>query len=144
MAPDCDVLGFRFGIHYGDLLGHRGLTHSIAFAVALSALVAAVVSKWERLVSFRVLWPYFFLATVSHGILDAFTNGGLGIAFFSPFSNHRYFFPWNPIEVSPIGAGFFSADGLVVLASEARWIWLPSAVFALAAWGIRRMAHANL
>jgi inner membrane protein len=57
----------------------------------------------------------FFLITASHGILDAFTNGGLGIALFSPFDNSRYFFPFRPIQVSPIGAGFFSMRGLRVL-----------------------------
>jgi inner membrane protein len=30
--PDIDVIGFRFGIDYGALLGHRGFTHSLAFA----------------------------------------------------------------------------------------------------------------
>src|SRR6202043_386576 len=27
MIPDLDVIGFRFGIRYGDFLGHRGFTH---------------------------------------------------------------------------------------------------------------------
>ena len=27
--------------------------------------------------------------------------GGLGVAFFSPFSNARYFLPWRPIRVAP-------------------------------------------
>ena len=27
VAPDLDVIGFRFGIHYGDFWGHRGFTH---------------------------------------------------------------------------------------------------------------------
>jgi len=35
------------------------------------------------------------------------TNGGLGIAFFSPFDPARYFLPWRPILVSPIGASVF-------------------------------------
>jgi inner membrane protein len=35
--PDVDVIGFRFGIRYGDLLGHRGLTHSLAFAAVLAS-----------------------------------------------------------------------------------------------------------
>ena len=68
---------------------------------------------------------YFAAVTASHGILDALTDGGLGIAFFSPFDTHRYFFPWRPIQVSPIGPGFFSARGVRVLASELRWIWIP-------------------
>ena len=25
---DADVIGFAFGIQYGDVLGHRGFTHS--------------------------------------------------------------------------------------------------------------------
>jgi inner membrane protein len=81
------------------------------------------------------LWIYLFLATASHGFLDAMTDGGLGVAFFSPFSNKRYFLPWTPIRVSPIGAGrFFSSRGLDVLRTEFLWIWLPAAVLVMAAW----------
>ena len=69
---------------------------------------------------------FLFLATASHGVLDAMTDGGLGIAFLSPFSNQRYFFPFRPIAVSPIGAGFLSAQGLHVVANELAWIWVPS------------------
>jgi inner membrane protein len=55
------------------------------------------------------LFTYLFLATASHGVLDAMTDGGLGVAFFSPFDNRRYFLPWRPIVVSPISiARFFS------------------------------------
>jgi len=128
--PDVDVIGFRFGIRYGDLLGHRGLTHSLTFAAVLAALLMVVafpqgVQGWHR----RALWLYLFVATASHGCLDALTDGGLGVAFFSPFSNARYFFPVRPIRVSPIGLqAFMSGDELTILASEARWVWLPSAL----------------
>ena len=61
---------------------------------------------------------------------DAMTTGGLGVAFFSPFDNSRYFFPWRPIKVSPIGIGkFFTMRGIQVLKSELLWIGLPSIVF---------------
>jgi inner membrane protein len=46
--PDVDVLSFRFGIAYGDLLGHRGLTHSLLFAAGLAALVIALAFRDER------------------------------------------------------------------------------------------------
>jgi len=63
---------------------------------------------------------------MSHGLLDAFTDGGLGIAFFAPFDPTRYFFSWRPIAVSPIGISqFFSLWGLSVLLTEAIWIGLP-------------------
>lgn len=84
---------------------------------------------------------YFFLATASHGFLDAMTNGGLGVAFFSPFNNVRYFLPWRPIRVSPIGVTrFFSHRGLEVVQSELLWIWLSSAPLIVSAWRIRRLA----
>ena len=74
----------------------------------------------------------FFLISASHGILDAFTSGGLGIALLSPFDHTRYFFPWTPIEVSPIGIrAFFSNWGLAVMKSEFVWVWLPSLFIAV-------------
>ena len=137
--PDVDVIGFRFGVHYGDLLGHRGLTHSLPFAVALSALVV-VLFRARLHHRALALWLYLFVATASHGCLDALTDGGLGVAFFSPFSNARYFFPVRPIAVSPIGlAPFVSGRGLAVLWSEIRWVWLPFAAFAAMALAWRRV-----
>jgi inner membrane protein len=38
-VPDLDVVGFRFGIAYGDMLGHRGLSHSLPFAAMLATLI---------------------------------------------------------------------------------------------------------
>jgi inner membrane protein len=123
--PDVDVIGFQFGIRYGDLLGHRGLTHSILFSLVFSAVVTFIVHEKQNS-SVYATFLLFFLCTLSHGILDAFTDGGLGIAFFSPFSNTRYFFPWRPLEVSPIGiSGFLSGPALSVLVSEIKFIWIP-------------------
>lgn len=137
--PDADALGFAFGVRYGDLLGHRGLSHSLAFAAALGFLVVLLFFRDERIRSRRSLSLvcYFAVVTASHGLLDALTDGGLGVAFFAPFDDRRYFFPWRPIEVSPIGAGFFSRRGLVVLASEFVWVWLPSLLLVAAARGVR-------
>ena len=125
MAPDLDVIGFRFGIAYGDLLGHRGLTHSLPFAVAFGGLVALIVARRMRMKP-GVLWLYFAICLASHGALDALTNGGLGVAFFSPFSNERYFFDFRPVQVSAVGVvSFFRHDWVGLLAVELRWIWLP-------------------
>jgi inner membrane protein len=131
MIPDIDTLGFHFGIPYGSMFGHRGFTHSIAFAIVLSTVVTALIRRGEKPMRWGLPWLYLFLATMSHGLLDACTDGGKGVAFFAPFSNARYFFPWNPIRVSPIGQRFFSARGLTVLESELLWIWLPSIIFSI-------------
>ena len=130
MVPDIDVAGFHFGIRYGDFLGHRGSTHSLFFAALLAGtmLILAFPSGVPNL-SRLLLWSYLFVTTASHGFLDAMTDGGLGVAFFAPFDNTRYFFPWTPIRVSPIGIGrFFSSRGLFVLRSELLWVWLPTLV----------------
>jgi inner membrane protein len=143
MAPDLDVLGFRFGIHYADFWGHRGFTHSLLFAALLAAFVA--ILSFRRVspgTSLFWIWCYLFLATASHGILDAMTDGGLGVAFFSPFDNSRYFLPWRPIRVDPIGVGrFFTQRGLAVLQSELLWIWLPAGVLAISMWLLRRSRY---
>jgi inner membrane protein len=125
-APDLDILAFPLGIPYGSFFGHRGFFHSL-FCALLTGLVVALLSSPAFALPWWQLWGYFFLVTASHGILDGFTNGGLGIAFFSPFDTRRYFFPWQPIEVSPIGMAFFSRWGLRVLRSELLWVWLPLA-----------------
>ncbi|HKW64200.1 MAG TPA: metal-dependent hydrolase [Candidatus Acidoferrum sp.] len=136
VLPDVDVVGFHFGIHYGDFWGHRGFTHSLLFAATLATFVAFLAFRRASPGTSLVwIWTYLFLATASHGFLDAMTDGGLGVAFFSPFNNARYFFPWRPIRVSPIGVSrFFSQRGLEVLQSELLWIWLPSALLAVVAW----------
>ena len=140
VVPDLDVIGFHYGIQYGDFWGHRGFTHSLIFA-ALVAAVALVVAFRRGLpgISKLSLWMYFFLATASHGLLDAMTDGGLGVAFFAPFDNRRYFLPWTPIRVSPIGVErFFTASGLAVMQTELLWIWLPAGLLAISALMIRR------
>lgn len=86
VIPDLDVIGFRFGIHYGDFWGHRGFTHSLFFAALLAvAIVALGFRRGATGMHVLPIWLYFFLSTASHGLLDALTDGGLGVAFFSPF-----------------------------------------------------------
>ncbi len=135
VLPDLDVIGFGYGIQYGDLWGHRGLTHSLAFAALLSAGLVALLYGRESGAVRRGMGLYLFLCTASHGMLDALTDGGLGVAFFSPFDPTRYFFPFRPVAVSPIGVReFFDEQGLAVLVSEVTWIWLPAG---LLFWGLR-------
>lgn len=135
MLPDIDAIGYWVGVPTSALLGHRGLTHSLTFALAVGLGSAWLLAQRSRPpeAAPRVAL-YLVLAMVSHGMLDAGTNGGPGIAFFAPFSNARYFFPFRPLVVSPIGVqGVFGERGLRILTSEARWILLPSALLAGAA-----------
>jgi len=129
VLPDADVIGFRYGIRYGDLLGHRGFSHSLLFALLLGMLV--VFLAFRDVPKFSKKWwlfaAYFFVVTASHGLLDAMTSGGLGIGFFIPFDNTRYFLPWRPVAVSAIRLSkFFSASSMHVLTSEFIWVWVPA------------------
>ncbi|GAA4278479.1 metal-dependent hydrolase [Aquimarina mytili] len=133
ILPDADVVGFKFGVAYEDFWGHRGFTHSFVFAILLGVVCTFIFyNKHFFYKTGLLLILYFSVCTASHGILDAMTSGGLGIAFFSPFDTTRYFFPWRPIQVSPIGASkFLSVWGIKVLLSELIWIGIPVSIYIL-------------
>jgi inner membrane protein len=127
MLPDADVIGFKLGIAYADQLGHRGASHALLVAAAVAGLVTALF----RPPNWKLVYAFLFVSMASHGILDAFTSGGLGPALFWPFDDARYFAPITPIRVSPIGMGFFSERGVAVILSELLWVWLPAATTAI-------------
>lgn len=132
--PDLDVVGMALGVPYASPFGHRGFTHSLLFAALLAWLLLELLvlqaTRFSR--EWWVLWLCLFLSTASHGFLDAFTNGGLGIAFFWPFDDTRYFFPWRPVQVSPLGVGrFWGERAFRIIGSEFLWIWLPTIGFYL-------------
>ncbi len=123
VLPDADSISFWLGIPYGDVFGHRGITHSLSFGLLWAASISHFFFREEprRFLIFLIL----LLSTVSHGILDAMTTGGLGVGFFIPFENSRYFFPFRPIEVSPISVSRFFDQAQRILVNEFIWIGLP-------------------
>ena len=100
-APDLDVILHHTGVAYHHPLGHRGFTHSILFAGLAGA---ASFPVWRR---FGAQQPALAgtltaAAVLSHGLLDMFTDAGLGIGLFIPFENGRYFAPFRPLMTSPL------------------------------------------
>jgi inner membrane protein len=143
IAPDLDAIGFWAGVPYESMFGHRGISHSLFAAALGAAILTWGLGKKRAAIRVAPTVPAMavclFLCIASHGILDAFTNGGLGIAFFSPFHNARYFFPFTPIAVAPISiTGFFTQRGLHVFASEFLWVWIPAAALTAIALMARR------
>jgi inner membrane protein len=133
MLPDLDGL-FITRVPYGSLFGHRGITHSllIAAVAGTGAAILAVRGKWAPGRSFAALAAFFTLITASHGLFDAMTSGGMGVAFFAPFDDTRYFLPWRPIPVSPMSAaGLMTPRGLRVLRWEFALFWLFAVAAAL-------------
>ena len=132
IIPDADVVMFKFGVPYEHMFGHRGFSHSLVFALLLGVVVTAVFYRSIKLNSKQgaLLILFFSLCTASHILLDTLTNGGLGVAVFAPFDNTRYFLPWRPIQVSPIGvSNFFSEWGWRVVKSELVWVGLPTLAY---------------
>jgi inner membrane protein len=131
LLPDVDIIGFYFGIRYGDVFGHRGFFHSLTFALLASLIVVFVAFRTEPRLSRRWgLIAFFFFVTASHGFLDSMTDKGMGVGFFIPFDNARYFMPWRPVYASPMKISrFFSSAGIEVLFAEIIWIWIPVMLF---------------
>jgi inner membrane protein len=142
--PDLDGVGFWLGVPYESTFGHRGFSHSLIFAAMLAALGLLAFRDRVFDADRTRIWMYLFLATASHGVLDAMTSGGGGVAFFAPVVNERYFFPWRPILVSPMSVRrFFSERGVRILATELVYVWIPAALFAATALAVRRRSTAD-
>src|SRR4029453_14715428 len=89
VLPDLDVVTLQWGIPYSAGLGHRGFSHSLLMA-ALVALIGAAAHRTLRS-GFAGAFAFLFASMASHGALDAFTDGGLGVAFL---------WPWSPADSS--------------------------------------------
>jgi inner membrane protein len=134
MLPDVDMLIHAIGFDAAFLipwLAHRGITHSLSFALLTGVLVTLLAYGIQWRYRFAQWGTYAFLfaaAGASHPLLDACTNGGQAIALFAPFTWKTYFAPWRPLEVSPFWLGIFSPRGVVVARSELLWLALPCAL----------------
>ena len=140
IVPDFDVVGLLFGIEYASLFGHRGFTHSLLFAVLFSGIIAFGFLRKRTDLSPVPCFIFLFLCTASHGIFDALTNGGHGVAFFTPFDQTRYFFSWRPIQVSPLGVSqFLSHRSAIVLFTELLWMWIPALIIGISTMVIHKL-----
>ena len=125
VLPDADVLLHRLGVPYESEFGHRGASHSFAFALLASTICTAIYARMFNR-SFMWPWLYLFVCAASHPLLDTCTNAGHGAALLWPISEQRFFATFRPIEASPLSLRrFFGEPGLRVLLSELLWVWLP-------------------
>ena len=119
--PDIDVLGFA---------AHRGITHSIAFAVVAAVVGTLALFPGTEMRTRRQIALILLVALLSHSCLDALSQYSLGIEFFAPFSDERFRFVWTPLRRS--GA---LIDQLV---QEALVVFLPAVVLAWLGLRVRR------
>jgi inner membrane protein len=138
LSPDADVVGLAFGVSYEDEWGHRGATHSLAFSLIVGAAVGMAAPLLRRPPVRTGVTASLVLA--SHAVLDTLTDGGLGCALLWPFNRTRYFAPWNPIPVAPIGLDYFSPYGLMVATTELV-LFAPLVWFALSPPAVARRSR---
>jgi inner membrane protein len=128
MVPDLDSLLMPW-VAYGDPWGHRGMTHSLLFAGVVGLLAAIVLRNRVTVTGgFAGVWAMFAAVIASHGLLDAMTDGGLGVAFFAPFDDARHFLPVRPIPVSPITVDPTIPRVWHVIGVEAMLLWPAAAL----------------
>ena len=118
VLPDIDFFGWP--------VAHRSLTHSLAFAIAAAAAATLLFfhdPQWSRQRARIAL--ALGLAALSHGFLDALSTYSYGVAFFAPFSQQRYRFPWTPLG-TPTGslAGQLVQEALVLFLPAVLLAWL--------------------
>jgi inner membrane protein len=117
LLPDLDFLMALFGYRYGELWGHRGVSHSFAFA-ALCGLIAAIAalprhSRWLG------LGTAVALVCATHPLLDAMTNYGIGCPLFWPLSDTRWLLPWRIVPTIPRFDALYTIEAWKIAAQEA-------------------------
>ncbi len=96
IIPDLDVLLAPFFNEVAFLTVHRSISHSVPLAIILSGLLGLLFHHiYQKKHSKNSWYLAFFLAIMTHSILDWFTTYGTKL--FSPF--HGHLFSTNNIHV---------------------------------------------
>ncbi len=148
LLPDLDLLGRLFDVHPNEPLGHQGLTHSL-LAAAVIGIAAAALAFRSLEIGSRAWWSaaaFLSAATAAHGLADAMTANEIGVAFFAPFSWTRYFLPWRPLPICPLGLPeLLGRWGLLVITNEAIFLLVPAYLLSRAVrlWQVQPHLHAR-
>ena len=106
MLPDADA-AMHVWVKYGHDLGHRGITHSLLFALIFALGLAWLLQRLGRAErSHQALGRMtlaFFLLLASHSLTDAMTTGGKAPSLLWPVKSEGVWMPKRFIPVSPMG-----------------------------------------
>jgi inner membrane protein len=128
VLPDADVITRSLGLSDWGPAGHRGASHSLLTAVAIGISGGLLARRYGA--SGLRTGLAITLALASHGLLDAFGQGGRAIPLLWPLSKHRFMAPWRFLPDAPRGVKFISRRGLLSAALEFVY-FLPVTAFAL-------------
>jgi membrane-bound metal-dependent hydrolase YbcI (DUF457 family) len=107
-----------------ELFAHRGPMHSLAFAVVVGAIVAALMSSERRM----RMGMAATAVVASHGLLDALGDSTVGVELLWPFSDVRWLAPWHPLPNVDLARPLTSTIGVVLLEVL---LFAPAFVYAL-------------
>ena len=89
LIPDLDIIVKVSSNPYAEILYHRGLTHSLFFAVLIGTLLGWILWKAYRKQDSLLSWIGLMIAgLITHPLLDLFTIYGTQLLY--PFSDHRF------------------------------------------------------
>ncbi|WP_428331640.1 metal-dependent hydrolase [Mucilaginibacter sp.] len=88
--PDIDTVFGLFEPGDQALLLHRGITHSISFAILVGLLLAWLFHRWYCSIGFGAFGVFFCVELGLHDLLDSCTSYGTGLL--EPFVHTRYSF----------------------------------------------------
>lgn len=107
VLPDADAV-MHFWVKYGHALGHRGVSHSILFALVFSIGLAWLLQRLGYAERTRQalgrMTLVFSLLMISHGITDTMTTGGKSPSLLWPIKSEGVWSPKRFIPVSPMGS----------------------------------------
>lgn len=111
--PDIDFVSGLWMTETEHILAHRGFTHSIAFAVLTTLLLAWISKRLFHMhdLKLRMYIALFAINIFVHILLD--TCNAYGTAFFQPFSDVRFSFHL-----------LFVADPLFSIAPAVAFLWI--------------------
>ncbi len=93
-VPDIDFVSSLWLNTSENLLGHRGFTHSILFALLIAVILGLIAERWHRPhnISLRKWILFFLVQNLIHLLIDSLNVYGVG--WFEPFSHYRVAFNW--------------------------------------------------
>ena len=112
IVPDLDVPAYIAFGSFG-IAPHRGVTHTILFAVITSVIAAAAGSRYLRLTMLRT----FVLALgvlLSHLALDYLMGCGTPLQLLWPFSKTGYLFPYKAVPTAFYGLSAGSLASILI------------------------------
>ncbi|HEV8123080.1 MAG TPA: metal-dependent hydrolase [Gemmatimonadales bacterium] len=128
LAPDLDLLTNSLGAIPNTPFSHRGITHSIIFALFVALVAGALVRGTTRRQLLTGLWV--FAALGSHGLLDTMSRLGNGPMLFWPLTHAQYEFPWRPIPGVLTAEYYLTREAIPTLVVETM-LFFPFIAYAL-------------